>query len=289
MIALWRAGTAVLIALSIAVASANAPSARGEERVRLPSTPSAATCQRSTFRVFIDVGHTIAVPGAFSARGVPEYEFNLHLAQDIDQALIDAGFDNTVLQLTNEPPPLGLFERAARANRLRADLFIAIHHDSVPDNLLKTWQYDGRQNHFNDQFPGYAIFVSYNNADRAGSLLFGKLLGEALQARGLGYTPHYTLSVMGRHRRELIDTGAGVYRYDALVVLYETHMPAVLLEAGSIVDRQEELQLASPERRASISAAVVTAVENFCAARPHRMAEQQKRYRPISRAAVFAR
>ena len=44
-------------------------------------------------------------------------------------------------------------------------------------------------------------------------------------------------------------------------------MPAVLLEAGSIINRQEELELASPERRALTSAAIVAAVEDFCAAR----------------------
>ncbi|HJY17232.1 MAG TPA: hypothetical protein VJ353_06330, partial [Xanthobacteraceae bacterium] len=43
--------------------------------------------------------------------------------------------------------------------------------------------------------------------------------------------------------------------------------PAVLLEAGSIVNRQEELQLASAERRTLTSAAIVAAVENFCTAR----------------------
>jgi N-acetylmuramoyl-L-alanine amidase len=44
-------------------------------------------------------------------------------------------------------------------------------------------------------------------------------------------------------------------------------MPAVLLEAGSIVNRQEELELATPERRSLTSAAIVAAVENFCAVR----------------------
>jgi hypothetical protein len=50
-------------------------------------------------------------------------------------------------------------------------------------------------------------------------------------------------------------------------VLRNTLMPAVLLEAGSIVNRKEELELATPERRALISAAIVAAVEEFCAAR----------------------
>ena len=55
---------------------------------------------------------------------------------------------------------------------------------------------------------------------------------------------------MGNRRRELLDAQAGVYRYDQLIVLKDTRMPAVLLEAGSIVNRDEELLLATPERQA---------------------------------------
>jgi N-acetylmuramoyl-L-alanine amidase len=72
---------------------------------------------------------------------------------------------------------------------------------------------------------------------------------------------------MGHRRRILVDAEAGVYRYDQLIVLRATRMPAVLLEAGSIVNRQEELELATPERRSLTSAAIVAAVENFCAVR----------------------
>jgi N-acetylmuramoyl-L-alanine amidase len=68
----------------------------------------------------------------------------------------------------------------------------------------------------------------------------------------------------------LVDASAGVYRFDELVVLKETRMPAVLLEAGSIINRDEELALASPERQALISDAVVDAVAVFCRARSQR-------------------
>ena len=44
-------------------------------------------------------------------------------------------------------------------------------------------------------------------------------------------------------------------------------MAAVLLEAGSIVNRQEELELATPERRLTVAEAVTAAVEDFCASR----------------------
>src|ERR1700751_75874 len=224
-------------------------------------------CTRSPFRVVVDVGHTLDVPGAMSARGVPEYAFNLQLAREVKQALVDAGFEQTVLLITGTAPWRGLFERAARANAMHADLFIAIHHDSVPDNLKQFWEYAGQKNEFNDDYPGYAIFISNDNADRAGSLLFGSMLGHELERRSLHYTPHYTLALMGHRRRILVDAEAGVYRYDQLIVLRQTTMPAVLLEAGSIVNRQEELELGTPERRSLTSAAIVAAVDNFCAAR----------------------
>jgi N-acetylmuramoyl-L-alanine amidase len=154
---------------------------------------------------------------------------------------------------------------AASANNLHADLFISIHHDSVPDNLKERWQYEGKRGYYSDRFSGYAIFVSNDNVDRAGSLVFGHSLGQELQKRGLHYTPHYTLPIMGRFRHELVDPEAGVYRYDHLRVLHSTLMSAVLLEAGSIVNRQEELELATPERRLVVAEAVTAAVEDFCA------------------------
>jgi N-acetylmuramoyl-L-alanine amidase len=215
----------------------------------------------------VDVGHTVKVPGADSARGVPEYAFNLQLADAVKQALVDSGFTKTVRLITATAPWAGLLERAARANAMRADLFISFHHDSVPDNLIETWEYNGEKHQFSDRFRGYSIFISEANADPKDSLAFGRLLGHELQARGMHYTPHYTLPLMGRHRHQLLDAEAGVYRYDELVVLRNTRMPAVLLEAGSIVNRQEELELASTDRRTHIAAAVVAAVEQFCAVR----------------------
>jgi N-acetylmuramoyl-L-alanine amidase len=264
----------LLAALSLLLAATDAHLARSEDQASAAAASAHSNCQPSSFRVVVDVGHTLDVPGAPSARGMPEYAFNLQLAQQIKETLVDAGFDKTVLLIIAKAPPAGLFERANIANRLPADLFISIHHDSVPDNLIHTWQYEGQDQQYNDDYPGYALFVSNDNADRAGSLLFGKFLGKALQARGLQFTPHYTLPLMGHRRRQLLDADAGVYRYDQLVVLRYTRMPALLLEAGSIVNRQEELELATPERRTLTSAAVAAAVEEFCAARAHPKIEQ---------------
>jgi N-acetylmuramoyl-L-alanine amidase len=226
--------------------------------------PAAATCDRAAFRLVLDVGHTDQVPGAKSARGLREFDFNLRLAKLIEQQLIDAGFTKTVLLVTDGPALQSLARRVARANAARADLLLSIHHDSVPDSMLEKWDYNGEPHFFSDRFKGHSLFVSYENSDRKGSLRFARLLGLALKSRGLQYTPHYTEKIMGRRRRELLDPEAGVYRFDQLVVLRYPHMPAVLLEAGSIINRDEELLMATPEHQAVIAAAAVEAVEGFC-------------------------
>jgi N-acetylmuramoyl-L-alanine amidase len=230
----------------------------------------AATCDRSHFRVIVDVGHTNDAGGALSSHGVFEYAFNFRLAAQIEQSLIDAGFDKAMLMVTTQKPNTGLFQRVAVANTFKPDLLLSIHHDAVPDRFIEHWEYEGKKYEYCDRFHGHSIFVSRDNRDYGGSLLFAQLLGRCLKERGLQYTPHYTEKFMGSRRRILVDAQAGVYRYDQLILLRHTQVPAVLLEAGSIANRDEELALASPERQATITAAATEAVEAFCAARATR-------------------
>ena len=136
-----------------------------------------------------------------------------------------------------------MLKRVDRANKMAADLFLSIHHDSVPKQFLEKWEYEGEKRTFSDRFQGHSVFISNDNPDREGSLLFGQLIGREMKTRGLQYTPHYVEPFMGNRRRVLVDADAGVYRFDQLVVLRMTRMPAVLLEAGSIIHRDEELEL----------------------------------------------
>jgi N-acetylmuramoyl-L-alanine amidase len=245
-------------------------------------------CNRGQFRVILDVGHTAEVPGAISARGVGEYHFNLWLAQEIKQRLLDAGFTSTALLVTSGPAKPSLIKRVALANRSPAHLFLSIHHDSVPTWFIETWEYEGKASRFSDRFKGHSIFISNENSEVKASLLFGKFLGQQLKARGLQYASHYTEPFMRTRQRELVDTDAGVYRFDQLVVLRKTRMPAVLLEAGSIINRDEELLVASPERHSLISDAVTKAVEQFCALQLPRDPNQFRPRRPGKPEAVSA-
>jgi N-acetylmuramoyl-L-alanine amidase len=158
---------------------------------------------------------------------------------------------------------------------MSADLLVSIHHDSVPEIFKSKWDFGGKALAYSDHFKGHSIFVSADNADYQGSLAFAKLLGARLKARGLDYTPHYhNEPKMGARRRQLLDAETGVYRYDQLLILRTTRMPSVLLEAGSIINRDEELLMGKEEHQLLIADAVTEAVGQFCA---HKAATRTQR------------
>jgi len=226
--------------------------------------PVATMCDPSKFRIVLDVGHTAESEGAISARNVAEFVFNLRLARRIEEDLKTEGFAETRLLLTEGKARPSLAKRVAAANNLHASLFLSIHHDSVPDSFLENWEFEGKKSHFSDRFSGYSVFVSRNNPDFQTSLLFAELVGKEMKAQGLQYARQYTQAIMGRYQHPLLDKETGVYSYDKLIVLKTTRMPAVLLEAGSIINRDEELKMDSPERRDIISSGVTAAVREFC-------------------------
>jgi N-acetylmuramoyl-L-alanine amidase len=225
---------------------------------------AASKCDRSRFRMVVDVGHTPQVPGALSARNFWEYDYNLRLAREIQARLVADGFTGARLLMTEGEARPSLLKRVAEANELGVDLFLSIHHDSVPDWLYEDWEFAGTPSHFSDRFSGYSIFVSRENPQFDASLLFATLLGRQLKAKGLRYAHQYTEAFMGKNQHELLDADLGIYRYNPLIVLKDTKMPAVLLEAGSIINRDEEIQMNSPERRGLIVTSVSEAVAAFC-------------------------
>ena len=104
--------------------------------------------------------------------------------------------------------------------------------------------------------------TAWKDAEEAGQAL-RKSTGK-MKAQGLHYANQYTQAIMGRYQHPLLNKETGVYSYDQLIVLRKTRMAAALLEAGSIINRDEELKMDSPERRNIISSGVTAAVKEFC-------------------------
>ncbi|MDZ7852301.1 MAG: N-acetylmuramoyl-L-alanine amidase [Halomonas sp.] len=220
------------------------------------------TCDPSKFIIAVDIGHTLNSPGATSARGVTEFDFNHRLATLVVEQLQAHGFINTIT--INKKGDIGsLAERTKQAADSNANLFLSIHHDSVQPSYLKTWVFNGEKNLYSDIFSGYSLFVSSKNPKFDQSLRAAVAIGLALRKHGLNPTLHHAENIPGENR-PLLNSNLGIYRFDDLVVLKSAIMPAVLLEAGVIVNRSEEVILAGEEHQQLVAISIVEAVRHFC-------------------------
>ena len=206
-------------------------------------------------RIAIDVGHYHKKPGAISARGVAEFNYNLRLAKDIETALKREGHSTMLIGDDGRSENLG--SRAPRANGW--DLFISIHHDSVQSRFIEPWIFEGEARGYSDRFSGFSLFVSRLHPNVAASLKCASAIGAAL--RGEGFTPsRYHADPVQGENRPFADEVNGVHYFDNLAVLKTARVPALLFEAGVIVNRDEELVMRDPAARAKIAAAVVSGV-----------------------------
>jgi N-acetylmuramoyl-L-alanine amidase len=227
------------------------------------ATGPAAGCAPEEFVVALDVGHDRARGGALSARGVPEFAFNLMLARTVLAMLRAAGFSRAFL-IGEDGAPRALRDRSAAAERGGARVLLSLHHDSVQPRYLEPWTFEGREREHTTHARGFSLFVSGANRFFAASSALARRIGAALRAAGLRPSAHHAEPIVGEHR-PAIDAALGVYRFDELAVLRTAAMPAVLLEAGVIKHRDEELLVAGEAFQADVARALRRALEQACA------------------------
>ncbi|HIJ85893.1 MAG TPA: N-acetylmuramoyl-L-alanine amidase [Magnetococcales bacterium] len=208
--------------------------------------------------IAIDIGHASFAGGANSARGRNEYEFNRDIGILVQKELVKHGYSRAFIIL--DPENLGLRTKIARKRKV--DLFISFHHDSVQSFYLKTWKYNGKNQKYCDMFQGFSLLVSTKNAMFKKSLLLATILGRKLKKNNFLPTHHHAVDVPGE-KHQLFNQSLGVYRYDDLVVLKTAPMPAVLVEVGVIVNRNEELQLRKPETHRRLAKALVESIQEY--------------------------
>jgi len=203
--------------------------------------------------IAIDVGHYHGKPGATSARGIPEFDYNLQLSREVANELRQAG--HKVMLIGDDGLAADLGSRAPRAKGM--DLFISIHHDSVQPRFLSEWEFEGAQRLFGDRFAGFSLFVSHLNPHTAASLKCASAIGAKL--REAGFTPsRYHADRIPGESRPFADELNGVHYFDNLAVLKSAHVPALLFEVGVIVNRDEELRMRDPAVRRKIVDAIVS-------------------------------
>ncbi|ALM83029.1 N-acetylmuramoyl-L-alanine amidase [Bordetella sp. N] len=197
--------------------------------------------------IVVDTGHTPQRPGATGASGRVEYQYNLDLSGAVAHDLM--ALDDRVKRISVNGKDIALKERPQQAPD--ADFFISIHHDS----MQQAWIDAGRQR----EFAGFSIFVSQLNPNYEQSLNCAKAIGENLLAAGEKPSLYHATPVPGENR-PLIDQRLGIHRFDDLVVLKNATTPAVLVEAGVIVNPDEEKRLADPQTITKLAGAIAQAV-----------------------------
>lgn len=221
----------------------------GGPRLRMPGilllvASSACTATAWASGIAVDVGHSDAAPGAISARGIPEHVFNRALAGDIAAALAREGVPSRLIGERGEMERLMDRVHAARG----AELLLSVHHDSVQEQFLDSWMVAGMQRRFSDRYSGFSLFVSRKNPRLARSLACASSIGAALRRAGFQPSLYHAEPIRGESK-PFADRVNGVHYYDNLVLLRHARGPALLFEAGVIVNRDEELALSSEPRR----------------------------------------
>ena len=194
----------------------------------------------------MDVGHYHAEPGVISYSGTAEFEFNLRLAGEIRKKLEENRMRVRMIGDKGDVIFLNHRTRAAKG----ADLFLSIHHDSAREHLHSR----------REQFAGFSLFISRRNPQLERSLACASAIGAELRAAGMTPSRYHADRVIGENR-PFADELNGVHFYDNLGVGKTASMPSVLVEAGVIINRDEEARMNDPAVRNGIAEAVTRGVK----------------------------
>jgi len=178
-----------------------------------PSTGSASGC------VVVDAGHGGSDPGAPSCLGYPEKSVNLQAAQKVASLLRRKGVE--VVMTRNSDTHVELEERAAVANRYKANLFVSIHSDSAASKSAR----------------GFTLYV----------------------ARSASWSSQKAAKAISRSMSKVAANGRGIQRADYRV-LVNTRGPAVLIEMGYLSNRQDASLLKNGTHQNRLASAITEGI-----------------------------
>ena len=195
--------------------------------------------------VALDVGHTLENPGVISASGTPEFVHNLALARAVRDALIAHGLRVQMIGENGQMHSLAARPKQAAGARL----FVSIHHDSVQAHLLPRAR----------EFSGFSLFVSRENPYQHSALHCASAIGAQMRAAQFLPSLYHADPILGENR-PFADRDNGVHWFDRLAVARTQVLPALLFEAGVVVNPEEELRITSPQTQAVMASAIAQGI-----------------------------
>jgi N-acetylmuramoyl-L-alanine amidase len=219
--------------------------------------------------VVIDAGHGGFDPGAISpTSGIREKDVTLRIAKAIRDELLKSG--RVRVALTREDDRfLVLQERYGVARKLKADLFISIHCDSVGAGDASGASVYTLSEVASDK-EAARLAARENKADVIAGVDLGSenpdvssILIDLTQRETMNASAAFA-RLLGREAEPNIPLRPGFHKFASLMVLKAPDMPSVLFETGYISNPKDAAFLDSPDGRKRIAQSVERAVEvNF--------------------------
>lgn len=220
--------------------------------------------------IVIDAGHGGKDPGCHG-KSSQEADIALSVAKELGRVITENMPGVKVVYTRKTDEFVELHDRAAIANKNKADLFISLHCNSGPTDIagtetytmglhtaegnlevakrenaviLKEDNYKAKYDGFDPNSPqGHILFSLYQNAYIENSLVFASKIENQFQAR------------LGRQSRGVKQAG--------LLVLWKTSMPSVLVEIGFLTNAKEEKYLSNKTNQVYIASGIYRALKEY--------------------------
>lgn len=225
--------------------------------------------------VVIDAGHGGHDSGAVSLDGkLTEKYVVLDVALSLGKMINDAYPDVKVIYTRDKDVFIPLNTRADIANKNHADLFISLHCNSVPKNKTapsgtetyvmgmskseSNMEVSKRENSVILMEDDYSTKYQGYDPDNPESFIFFNLMQNAYFEQSL-----LMAELCQKHlSKGPISTNRGI-KQGALLVLWRTTMPSVLVEMGFITNKNDRNTLASKDRRTQLASRIFAAFKDF--------------------------
>lgn len=231
-------------------------------------TPAAQITQRK-FVIAIDPGHGGIDPGALSADGTREKEVVLAFGQALKAALEHTGH-YAVVMTRDTDKFIKLEDRVQVARDAKAELFIAIHADTLDDDSVRGTTVYTVSDKASDAM-AEALAAKENRADIITGMDLGKqsedvanLLINLAQRESRSEAALFAKKAVTELRSVTQLTSKPV-RSAAFVVLKAPDVPSVLVELGYLSNTQDEKALRAPDWQARMAAAMTKAIDGYFA------------------------
>jgi N-acetylmuramoyl-L-alanine amidase len=236
-----------------------------------PATQPAPSRRPPPRLIAIDAGHGGKDPGAIGVRGTHEKTITIAVAQDLARRLTANGRYRVALTRDGDTF-IPLADRVRHARERKADLFISLHADSVPNPATRGFSvYTLSETASDDLAAGLA--TSQNAVDRLAGI---NLSQHSRQVRNIlvDLMHRDTANASSTMAQSLLDHFQPPFqpiqrphRQANFAVLRAPDIPSILVEMGFLSNAEDERALIQRSTKTKIAERLVVAIDGFFAGR----------------------